>query len=908
MRNNNQKAYLVGSGIASLASAVYLIKDGKFDGKNIYIFEENTDIGGSLDGKDLSKNRFFSRGQRMFTKEVYNCTLDLLSNIPLEKDSKKTLLDDFIEFNNDEKVKWNAKARLIEGGKIIDSSDFGLSTTDELSIAKMFSLPESSLDGLKISDIFSPAFFKTNFWFMFCTTFAFQPWHSAVEVRRYALRFVQELPYINTMTCVSNTRYNQYDSIVLPIVNWLKEKEVNFLVESRVTSLKFVQTKDNKIRVEKIVYLEKKENKELSLSDNDLVFLTNGSMTTNSSLGSMKSAPVINTSVPKDSWSIWNDISKEHSSFGNPKVFDEQIDKTKWESFSISFRDKTFSDLMQSFSKNKPGTGGITTIKDSNWLISVITPAQPHFKNQPSDINVFWGYAMQPDKKGNFVHKKMSECTGEEILTEVCSHFGFTKDLNKIIQSADCIPCIMPYITSQFMPRKKGDRPTVIPNGTSNFAFIGQYCEIPNEIVFTVEQSVRSAMTAVYGLANIKKKIPPIYQGQYDPNVVKNLLKMGFDFELAKLMPNNKTKQKEFYREYKPIKFPEDESVHDYIVEWWYFNGHLNDSNNNEYSFMNCLFRVDVKKVKIPFLSKVPLRTSYFSHSLVSDLSNKKYNHRIAPLSLISEDSFSKPLLYINYINPTAKNSYTNCVIEKLDESIYHLKNEDIDLKLTSIKKPLLEGGNGYLDLNSKSTYYYSLTNLKTDGRIKIKDKWIDVTGKSWMDHQWADTKYSLDKWDWFSVQLDNDTEIVCCMYDDGKVKTYFADISYGDGRQEHYNELEIVPLKKHWVSKKSKAVYPLEWKIKIAEKNIDLTLTAKIENQEMLFGAINYWEGPLQVEGLFGDKKVHGVGFMELVGYPSRYSNVNYVWDEIGKTTDWFFSIMKNETLKLINNKKRRN
>jgi len=361
------------------------------------------------------------------------------------------------------------------------------------------------------------------------------------------------------------------------------------------------------------------------------------------------------------------------------------------------------------------------------------------------------------------------------------------------------------------------------------------------------------------------------------------------------------------HKEYKPIKFPEDESAHDYIVEWWYFNGHLKDALGNGYSFMDCLFRVDVKKVKIPFLSKIPLKTSYFSHSLVSDLRHKSFHHRITPFSVISDDSFSKPLLYINYLNPEIKIGYVNCVIEKIDESKYHLKNEDIDLKLTSIKKPLLEGGKGYLDLHSKMTYYYSLTNLKTEGRIKIKNKWIDVTGKSWMDHQWANASYSKDRWDWFSAQLDDNTEIVCCVYDDGKVKTYFADISYSDNRQEHYNkEIEIIPSNQQWVSPKSKAAYPLSWKIKIPAKNIDLNLTAKIENQEMLFGSINYWEGPVQVEGSFDRRKITGVGFMELIGYPSKYGNVKYINDEIGKMASRFVSMAKNKVFNLTGNLKK--
>ncbi len=357
------------------------------------------------------------------------------------------------------------------------------------------------------------------------------------------------------------------------------------------------------------------------------------------------------------------------------------------------------------------------------------------------------------------------------------------------------------------------------------------------------------------------------------------------------------------HQKYLPIKFPEDESAHDFIVEWWYFNGHLTDGLGQKYSFMDCLFKVDVKKVKIPFLSKIPLKTSYFSHSLISDLKNKKFYHKISPFSIISDDSFSKPWLYINYINPEIKNSYTNCVIAKTDESTYHLKNESLDLKLVSAKAPLLLGGDGFLDLGPKTTYYYSLTNLKTQGRIKIKNQWLEVTGKSWMDHQWADTSYSKDRWDWFSLQLDDDTEIVCFMYDNGRTKTYLADISYPDNRQEHYREVEIIPLEKRWLSPKGKAVYPLAWKIKIPAKNLELSLTAEIDNQEMLFGSINYWEGPLSVSGRLGKREVNGVGFMELVGYPSDYSNVKYIRDEIRKTVGGLILSSKVKARNLIGN-----
>ncbi len=359
------------------------------------------------------------------------------------------------------------------------------------------------------------------------------------------------------------------------------------------------------------------------------------------------------------------------------------------------------------------------------------------------------------------------------------------------------------------------------------------------------------------------------------------------------------------YEKHRPITFPKDESAHHSVIEWWYFNGHLKDKQNNAYSFMNCLFRADVKKVKIPFLNKAPFNIIYFSHSIVSDIKSKKFISRMSPFSIVSGDSFQKPQLYINYINPAIKKNYVNCVIEKVGKT-YHMKNEDINLAMVAMKKPLLEGGNGFLDLHSKKTYYYSLTSLTTEGEIKINNKWIKVAGKSWMDHQWSNAKYSNDKWVWFSLQLDNGTEIVCFVYDNNKAKTYLADISYPDDKQEHYEKVEIVSTGPNWASPKSKAVYPLAYTIKIPEKNIELKTTAIIENQEMLFGSINYWEGPVRVEGFFGNKKVTGVGFMELVGCESQYNNIKYMQDELRKAVKQFTLYAKKKTSRIAHSIKR--
>jgi len=139
--------------------------------------------------------------------------------------------------------------------------------------------------------------------------------------------------------------------------------------------------------------------------------------------------------------------------------------------------------------------------------MSIVVPHQPHFASQPDNVQVFWGYALSPDRIGNFVAKPMSECNGEELLLELCGHLRFDLDT---VKGAICLPCHMPYITSMFMPRLHSDRPLPVPKESNNLAFISQFVEIADDVVFTVEYSIRAAQMAVYQLLDINRQVPPI--------------------------------------------------------------------------------------------------------------------------------------------------------------------------------------------------------------------------------------------------------------------------------------------------------------------------------------------------------------------------------------------------------------
>lgn len=337
----------------------------------------------------------------------------------------------------------------------------------------------------------------------------------------------------------------------------------------------------------------------------------------------------------------------------------------------------------------------------------------------------------------------------------------------------------------------------------------------------------------------------------------------------------------------KPIQLPLDALPHDAVIEWWYFNGHLTDKFGRKYAFMNCFFKADEKKVKLPFL-KNPLRPEkyiHFAHSIVFDLSQKKIYKDVQPISLVSRDSFTQPLLFINYSDPLAMaRGYVNYEIAETKPSNFHLKTGMLDLHLRSEKKPLLEGGNGYISVCGKKSYYYSLTDLSAKGFVNILGKQIEVKGKAWMDHQWSNTSYSKDKWTWFSLCLDNGTQIMCVEYDDGKKKDGLADFIDANGRTEHSKQLRLKHGKAMWKSKKTKAQYPMSWHIEIPESDAVFEVRSLLRDGELVSGKINYWEGPLDVRGTLRGKKVSGVGFMELVGYPADYNALVLTGKEIYK------------------------
>lgn len=516
----NAKVYLIGSGIASLASAVYLEKDTNVLAENIIILEKDQIIGGALDGAGDPEKGFVVRGGRMHEMH-YECYWELLSHIPSLEDPKVSVRDESFEFN--ERFVSKGQARLLKNGEKLDVSSYGLSFAQESDFIKLTFVSEKSLGNDKIEDWFDADFFETNFWYIWTSMFAFQRWSSLAEMRRYMKRFIHLVDGLYELGGVMRTKYNQYDSVVRPMKSYLEEKGVQFERGKEVIDIDFDISETSKTATA----LQMKDGSEIILAENDFVFFTHGSITESTDNGTWDSPAELKGVAESGSWKLWKTIAKKDPAFGNPSVFCDNIDLQKWYSFTATMHDSTFLEYMENFSGNVDGTGGLVTMTDSNWFMSIVIARQPHFPNQPKDVKIFWGYGLYPDRKGNFIKKKMSECTGAEMLEELYYHLKI-QDLMKPVTEAgkvNCIPVAMPFVDSLFMPRTLGDRPDVIVKGATNFAFLGQFAEAPKDCVFTVEYSVRTAQMAVYGLFETDKKVHPMYDSAHNPRYLAAALK-----------------------------------------------------------------------------------------------------------------------------------------------------------------------------------------------------------------------------------------------------------------------------------------------------------------------------------------------------------------------------------------------
>lgn len=525
----NSKIYIVGSGIAGMSAAYYFIRDGHVPGKNIIFLDQLNIEGGSLDGAGNAKDGYIIRGGREMDM-TYENLWDLFQDIPaLELPAPYSVLDEYRLVNDNDPN--YSKARLIHNqGQIQDFSKFGLEKKDQLAIVKLLLKKKEELDDLSIEDYFAESFLNSNFWFFWRSMFAFENWHSLLELKLYMHRFLHAIDGMKDFSCLVFPKYNQYDTFVTPLKNFLVEKGVQIQFNTLVKDLDIHINTEGKT-VEGIITEQNGEEVRIPIGKEDYVIVTTGSMTESTFYGNNTTVPEVtidNSSAGQSAgWMLWKNLAAKSEVFGKPEKFCSHIEKSSWESATLTCRPSAFTEKLKELCVNDPysgktATGGIITITDSNWVMSFTCNRQPHYPTQPDDVLVVWVYALLMDKEGNYIKKAMPQCTGNEILAELCHHLGLIDQLDNVVENTIVRTAFMPYITSMFMPRAKGDRPRVVPEGCTNLGLVGQFVETNNDVVFTMESSVRTARIAVYNLLNLNKQVPDINPLQYD---IRHLLK-----------------------------------------------------------------------------------------------------------------------------------------------------------------------------------------------------------------------------------------------------------------------------------------------------------------------------------------------------------------------------------------------
>ena len=524
---DDKSAYIVGSGLAALAAACFLVRDGQMKGGHIHILEAMDIAGGACDGIEDPLRGYVMRGGREM-EDHFECLWDLFHSIPSLEIPGASVLDEYYWLNKHDPNYSLCRATKNRGEDAHTDGKFNLSQKGCMEIMKLFFTRDEDLYDKKIEDIFDDEVFGSTFWLYWRTMFAFENWHSALEMKLYFQRFIHHIGGLPDFSALKFTKYNQYDSLILPMQKYLENAGVQFQFNTRVTNVLF-DIEGAKKTAKKIICTVNGVETEIPLTEKDLVFVTNGSCTEGTIYGDQNHAPVGDAEKRVSGcWELWKNIAKQHESFGHPEKFCSDTEKTNWESATVTTSDDKIISYIQKICKRDPRsgrvvTGGIVSCQDSKWLLSWTINRQGQFKTQKKEDVCVWVYSLFTDVPGDYIKKPMKECTGKEITAEWLYHLGVpVEEIDELAENhAVCVPTMMPYITAFFMPRRKGDRPDVIPDGSVNFAFLGQFAETPRDTIFTTEYSVRTAMESVYGLLGVDRGVPEVWGSVYD---IRNLL------------------------------------------------------------------------------------------------------------------------------------------------------------------------------------------------------------------------------------------------------------------------------------------------------------------------------------------------------------------------------------------------
>lgn len=337
------------------------------------------------------------------------------------------------------------------------------------------------------------------------------------------------------------------------------------------------------------------------------------------------------------------------------------------------------------------------------------------------------------------------------------------------------------------------------------------------------------------------------------------------------------------------FSFPQDHYSHpEFKTEWWYYSGHLQTPNKKLYGYQLTFFRSALGAETKNQKSKWSIQNLYLAHLALTDESKKKFEYR----EKINRGSLGEAgALTYKKDGPPFRVWVEDWSVELKGQGMgKHLlkagdKDFGIELILTPEKNPVIHGRNGIsqkAECEGCASHYYSIPRLKTEGKIFFQGKELPIQGMSWMDHEFGSNQLQDDQagWDWFSIQLENRVDLMFYQirHKDGKIDPYSSGtIIFPDGKYQCLpKEAFQIEVLDQWKSRKSGAIYPSRWRVKVPGHRIELALTPTVKDQELITKEstrVTYWEGSVKIEGKYQGKPATGMGYVELTGYARPFT-----------------------------------
>lgn len=328
-----------------------------------------------------------------------------------------------------------------------------------------------------------------------------------------------------------------------------------------------------------------------------------------------------------------------------------------------------------------------------------------------------------------------------------------------------------------------------------------------------------------------------------------------------------------------PLQFPEDHGPHpDYQTEWWYYTGNLETAEGRHFGYQLTFFRRALKAQSQDRASDWASNQVFMAHFTVTDVAEKDFyaHERLERGAVGLAGAGSNPFsvwLEDWRVSAIGQDQYQLVASVPADDKTGPLA---LSLTLVDERGPVLQGDQGYSRKGpdpGQASYYYSLTHLQSQGTLIIGSQQFSVSGLSWMDHEYSTSALSTNQvgWDWFALQLDNDSELVVfhIRQADGQVDPYSSGTLINpDNRQLALTRDDFeITVENTWRSPHSGSEYPSGWRVRVPAEEIDLIVRPYIEDQELNV-SYTYWEGAVQISGIFRGQDVQGSGYVELTGY----------------------------------------